>query len=157
MPDMNGFAEALQRGLGEIPTVAIAIALLAGPTVALIGYRFLSNARRLRSTDEVAVAPYWVCVDCRSVNELRLSRCYSCHQHRDAHEELEVIVDAPERGPGFFEAPAGSPFAALGARVSPGVPVMTNEPRPAMAVGPGHPTAAESPLDEPVPATPRPG
>lgn len=153
---MNGFAEALQRGLAEIPPVAIAIALLAGPTIGMIGYRFLSNARRLRSADEVAAAPYWVCVDCRSVNELRLSRCYHCHQHRDAHEELEVIVDAPERGPGFFEAPAGSPFAALGARSPAGIPVMSDEPSPAVAVGPGQKAAAEAPLDDLVPATRQP-
>jgi hypothetical protein len=142
MPDLSGFVEALRRGFDEIPPVVIAIALLAGPTAALVGYRLLSASRRLQSADELAVAPYWVCHDCRSVNELRHSRCYHCHQERDTQPDLEVIVDAPVRAPGYFEAPAGSPFAALGhgastPEASPGVPVMAELPVDPVAVGPG--------------------
>lgn len=55
--------------------------------------------------------------------------------------DLEVIVEQPSRAPGFFEAPAGSPFAALGQAAatiepSPGVPVMAPTSDP-VAVGPG--------------------
>jgi hypothetical protein len=142
MPDLSGFVEALRRGFDAIPPVAIAIALLAGPTAGLVGYRLLSSSRRLQSADEQTVAPYWVCRDCRSVNELGHSRCYHCHQERDTQPELEVIVEAPVRAPGYFEAPAGSPFAALGqgastSEASAGVPVMAHRPVGPVAVGPG--------------------
>lgn len=142
MPDLSGFVEALRHGFDAIPPVAIAIALLAGPTAGLIGYRLLTSSRRLQSADEQAVAPYWVCHDCRSVNELGHSRCYHCHHERDTQPELEVIVDAPARAPGYFEAPAGSPFAALGhgapsPDAAPGVPVMGHRPVDSVAVGPG--------------------
>lgn len=33
--DLSAFGESLQRGLGEIPPVAVALALLAGPDVAV--------------------------------------------------------------------------------------------------------------------------
>ena len=43
--DLSGFIEAIQQGFGQIPPVAIAIALLAGPTAALIGYRLITGKR----------------------------------------------------------------------------------------------------------------
>jgi hypothetical protein len=130
--------------------VAIALALLAGPTAALIVYRLLGVARRMRTSSEVEVAPLWVCQACRSVNELRLSRCYRCGVERDATEEIEVILDQPSGPPATFEFPAGSPFAALGAHADrssgqgPGTPVMADPslPRDAIAVGPGLPVVA---------------
>lgn len=165
MPDLNPFIESLQRGFAEIPPVAIALFLLAGPTAALIGYRLLSASRRLQNAGEIESAPFWVCHDCRSVNELRHTRCYHCGISRDASEELEIIVDEPSRGPAFFEAPEGSPFAALGAKrpfvedavpstSGPGVPVMGPRPSDAVAVGPGQPSASVDEL-EPDAVTPR--
>ena len=41
--DLSAFVESLQRGFGEIPPIAIALVLLAGPTVALIGYRLIGR------------------------------------------------------------------------------------------------------------------
>lgn len=145
MPDLSGLVEALRQGLSEIPPVAITLALLAGPTAAFVGYRLFHAARRFQTSDEMQASPYWVCPDCRSVNELRHSRCYHCHQERDMQPDLEVIVEQPSRAPGFFEAPAGSPFAALGQAAStiepsPGVPVMALTPDP-VAVGPGRTTS----------------
>ncbi len=51
--DLGAFIESFQRGSAEIPRVAIALLLLAGPTSLLIGYRLISvargrNARRSR-------------------------------------------------------------------------------------------------------------
>jgi hypothetical protein len=146
--DFSGFGESLARGLGQIPPVAIALGLLAGPTVALIGYRLVAVARRMQTAPEVAAAPLWVCRDCRSVNELRMSRCYHCGLERDAAAELEVIVDQPASRPTTFDAPAGSPFAALGGNLDAapvagatrqGIPVMADPAagRTPVAVGPG--------------------
>ena len=130
MPDLSSIGDALQRSFGDIPPIAIALTLLAGPTLALIGYRLIGAARRM-PTSEVEAAPMWVCHDCRSVNQFRDARCYRCGTAREAAAEIEVIVDQPMGRPTTFEAPAGSPFAALGAleqpaaqAPGPGVPVM---------------------------------
>jgi hypothetical protein len=142
--DLSAVIESLQRGFEQIPPIAIALGLLAGPTAALIVYRLMGAARRLQTSPEVEVAPLWVCHDCRSVNELRLARCYRCGADRDATYEIEVIVDQPARRPSTFEVPAGSPFAALGASAAasgrgPGTPVMGDRAaaRDAVAAGPG--------------------
>ena len=139
--DLSAFIESLQRGFGAIPPIAIALVLLAGPTAALIGYRLIGVARRMQTTPEVEAAPLWVCHDCRSVNELRVSRCYRCGLDRDQHEHVEIVVDQPAIRPMPAEVPAGSPFAAVatGGRAGPGVPVMADLEtlaRP-VAVGPG--------------------
>jgi hypothetical protein len=155
--DFSGFGDLFAQGLGQIPPIAIALGLLAGPTVALIGYRLVAVARRMQTAPEVAAAPLWVCRDCRSVNELRVSRCYHCGLERDTAAELEVIVDQPASRPMTFDAPAGSPFAALGGNVDTapvagptrqGVPVMADPPagRAPVAVGPG-------PADEAAPGS----
>lgn len=145
--DLSGLGESLQRGFGEIPPVAIALALLAGPTVALIGYRLIGAARRLPGSGQIEAAPFWVCHDCRSVNALRLDKCYHCGMGRDTTPEIEVILDAPIGAPATFDVPAGSPFAALGGRMdaaaraaaTPGVPVMVDaaEWNTGVPVGPG--------------------
>lgn len=145
--DLGALGESFQRGFGAIPPVAIALALLAGPTAALIGYRLIGATRRNPTSTDVEAAPYWVCHDCRSVNELRSSRCYSCGLGRDTSPEVEVIVDAPVGRPTTFDVPAGSPFAALGgntdhgraAASGPGVPVMADAEgwNTGIPVGPG--------------------
>jgi hypothetical protein len=158
--DFSSLVESLQGGLGEIPPGAIVLALLGGPTAALIGYRLIGMARRIRTSPDAEVAPLWVCQDCRSVNELRLSRCYRCGLERDAAVEIEVILDAPAGPPAPFEVPAGSPFAARAADVQQrrGIPVMA-EPAPhrdSVAVGPGRNVVAdtrETPAED-EPATP---
>ena len=156
--DLSALIESLQRGFGQIPPVAIALGLLAGPTAALIVYRLMGAARRVQVSPEVDVAPLWVCHDCRSVNELRLASCYRCGADRDAADEIEVIVDRPAQRPSTFEVPAGSPFAALGANAEAsgrevGTPVMADRAavRDAVAVGPGRPVEApEAPGAAPV-------
>ena len=146
--DVANLIESLQRGVGLIPPVAIAVVLLAGPTIVLIGYRLigyrLMAGRRKRAADVEAV-PLWVCQDCRSVNKLRVTRCYRCGVERDRPGDIEVIVNAPTAVPTFFEVPVGSPFAALSESLSraptdgPGTPVMADPRSPwdAIPVGPG--------------------
>jgi hypothetical protein len=150
--DFSGLTESLQRGLGGLPAAAIVLALLAGPTAVLIGYRLIRVARRASGSGQVEAAPLWVCQACRSVNELRLSRCYRCGVGRDATDEIEVILDRPSGRPATFQVPAGSPFAAIatGANATSaggaGVPVMVDPSlaRDRIAVGPGGPTDAEA-------------
>ncbi len=150
--DLSGLGEAFGQGFGEIPPVAIALGLLAGPTLALIGYRLVGVARRLPGSATFEAAPFWVCYDCRSINELRAANCYHCGIARDAAPEVEVILDMPMGAPARFDVPAGSPFAALGRTADAavttgqeaGVPVMANPSdwSTGVPVGPG--TASHS-------------
>lgn len=150
--DLGALGESLQSGFGQIPPIAIALALLAGPTAAMIVYRMISVSRRAPVSTDVEASPYWVCHDCRSVNALRLTRCYHCGLGQDATPEVEVILDAPTARPMTFDVPAGSPFAAIGGNVDrartpavgPGVPVMAGPSawNTGVPVGPGRETAA---------------
>jgi hypothetical protein len=154
--DLSALIESFRRGIGEIPTIVIALGLLAGPTVALIGYRLVRVAQRAGASDNVAPAPFWVCHDCRSINELRAGNCYHCGLGRDTTPEIEVIIDAPVAAPTMFDVPVGSPFAALGAHVDPataagagaGVPVMGNASAwtTGVPVGPGNASPAAVPV-----------
>ena len=139
--DLSAFVDSLQRGFAAIPPIAIALVLLAGPTAALIGYRLVGVARRMQTAPEVEAAPLWVCHDCRSVNELRVSRCYRCGLERDRDEEIEIVVEQPVIRRAPSAVPAGSPFAAVAAGdpQRPGVPVMADREPAAqpIAVGPG--------------------
>ncbi len=143
--DLNGMVESLQRGLTGIPPIAYALMLLAGPTAALIGYRLIVAAHRSTTSTRAEAAAFWVCQSCRSVNELRLSRCYRCAIERDSTDEIEVVVEQPAGRPITAPVPAGSPFAALAATANPhpaqapGRPVMAVPVlvRDSIAVGPG--------------------
>jgi hypothetical protein len=139
--DLSGFAESLGRGFSEIPPIAIALGLLAGPTVAMVGYRLIGVARRMQIQPEIGAAPFWVCQQCRSVNELRLSRCYRCTSKRDAVGDIEVILDRPVGPPASFEVPVGSPFAALAANLDPAMSHASATRPPGS--GPGMPVMAE--------------
>ena len=94
--DFDNWITALRTGIGLVPPVLIAIVLLGGPTAGWLLYRFVvqPRTRRLAGMDGSAM---WVCPNCRSVNELRLSRCYRCDASRD-EADLEVI-DAHPTGP----------------------------------------------------------
>lgn len=166
--DVDGLIDSLRRGIAAIPPVVIAVLLLAGPTAALIGYRIMgyrmmAAARRMHALHAVEAAPLWVCHDCRSVNELRVSRCYRCRVDRDANEDLEVIFDLPTAAPAFFEVPAGSPFAAVSASTSRVPPASPSKPlltiasvrRPA-AAGMSHAPEPDSD-SEPITLAPSPG
>jgi hypothetical protein len=152
--DLRALIESFQRGFGEIPSIVIALGLLAGPTVALIAYRLVQVAKRPGTTDNVEPAPFWVCHDCRSINELRAGHCYHCGLGRDTTPQIEVIIDAPVASPTVFNVPAGSPFAALGANVDPaaargpGVPVMGDAAAwtTGVPVGPGNASPAAIPV-----------
>lgn len=88
--------ESLRVGIGLIPPALIAMVLLGGPTAGWLLYRFFVQPRAARGRAYDG-ARFWVCPNCRSVNDFRLQRCYRCDA-RPAEEELEVI-DAHPSGP----------------------------------------------------------
>jgi hypothetical protein len=94
--DIEPYIYALRVGIGVVPPVLIAIVLLGGPTASWLLYRFVVQPRkvRMRGNDRTAM---WVCASCRSVNDLRMARCYRCDATPD-EAELEVI-DARPTGP----------------------------------------------------------
>ncbi len=154
--DLSEIAESFRRGVQEVPPIVIALALLAGPTIVLVIYGLFSVARRMQgSSENVKATPYWVCRDCRSINEMRLARCYHCGLARTATREVEILIDRPGYRPVPLVLPVEAPSKALAASASAtpvaslaraarsrkraGTPVMSQaadvDP---VAVGPGH-------------------
>jgi hypothetical protein len=116
--------DALRAGIGLVPPPLIAIVLLGGPTAVWLLYHFVVQPRtariaRLRAYERTA---YWVCANCRSVNDYRLVRCYRC-EAEPVEEDLEVINAYPSGprpltpvGPGLnlgATAPATRPAPIL--------------------------------------------
>ena len=68
--------------------------LLGGPTAAWLLYRFVVQPRssRYRGADPSSM---WICASCRSVNDLRLARCYRC----DAPQQDVEVIDPHPAGP----------------------------------------------------------
>jgi hypothetical protein len=95
--DIEYLIRALQAGIGLVPPVLIAIVLLGGPTAGWLLYRFVVQPRTRRRFGRSDAASMWVCPNCRSVNELRMRRCYRCDALPD-QAEMEVI-DARPTGP----------------------------------------------------------
>jgi hypothetical protein len=88
--------ESFRTGIGLVPPAVIAMVLLGGPTAGWLLYRFVVQPRTARMR-AFARATLWVCPNCRSVNDLRLRRCYRCDA-QPADEDLE-LVDAHPMGP----------------------------------------------------------
>lgn len=88
--------ESLRIGIGLVPPALIAMVLLGGPTAGWLLYRYVVQPRTARMR-AFARATLWVCPNCRSVNDLRLRRCYRCDA-QPADEDLELI-DAHPSGP----------------------------------------------------------
>ena len=95
--DIENLFRALQAGIGLVPPVLIAIVLLGGPTASWLLYRFVVQPRTRRRFGRSDAPSMWVCPNCRSVNELRMRRCYRCDALPD-ESEIEVI-DARPAGP----------------------------------------------------------
>lgn len=140
--------ENIQRSLSLVPPALLAIIFLAGPTAAWLLYRFVVQPRTRRYAADGS-ALLWICVRCRSANEVRSSRCYRCAMERDEIVGALQVVDGegivsldPLQEEEEEEEPAARPA---------GVPVMatTARSRPSVAVGPGRAPAAKA-----VPAVP---
>jgi hypothetical protein len=90
--------DSLRAGIGPVPPALIAIVLLGGPTAIWLLYRFVvqPNASRLRANERAGDVPmFWVCPECRSVNNIRRRWCYSCDAE-PYEDELELIEAVPE-------------------------------------------------------------
>lgn len=120
--EIGQLIETIRAGVGAVPPVIVAIVLLGGPTAGWLLYRFVVQPRtmrmRMRGLDPSAM---WACANCRSVNALRLSRCYRCDA-LPLEGELEV-VDTHPAGP-IRLAPVG-PGLDLG---GPGPPAGRSRP-----------------------------
>jgi len=86
--------DSLRAGIGLVPPALIAMVLLGGPTAGWLLYRFVVQPRtaRMRAIERDA---FWVCPNCRSVNDFRLTRCYRCDSH-PAASDVEVIDAQPD-------------------------------------------------------------
>jgi hypothetical protein len=120
--DIGVWIESLRVGISAVPPALIAMVLLGGPTAAWLLYRFVvqPRTRRYRGVDPSAM---WICPSCRSVNDLRLARCYRC----DAPQQDAEVIDPHPTGPVRL-TPVG-PGLDLG-----GVSVMGG-PRPITQIG----------------------
>lgn len=154
--DLSSLGDSLQRALGEIPPVAVALVLLAGPTLLFVGYRLIGASSPVEVEHAAGAEPFWVCHECRSINELRHDHCYHCAARRDAQEQLELIVEQPSGLPVMVDFPIGVPVMGdrLGATdaiaVGPGrpehavaVPVVAEDGEALMLVQPHEETVAE--------------
>lgn len=83
----------LQAGVSVLPPALIAAILLSGPTAAWLLYRFVVQPRAIRMASG-DLSALWVCPSCRSVNELRMARCYRC-DGRPTEADLELILSDP--------------------------------------------------------------
>lgn len=121
--NIEPWVRSLETGIAMLPSAMIAVILLAGPTAVWLLYRFVVAPRTSRYR-HTGIGAMWVCPDCRSVNELRISQCYRCDYVAD-DAELHVIdpqLDAP--------VPLAAPMTAV---------------TTAVAVGPGRPDPSPLP------------
>ncbi len=92
--DLAELVDRLLAGIGVVPPALFAVILLAGPTAGWLLYRFVVQPRYQRMIAGGELTAMWVCTRCRSVNDLRVDRCYRCDARAD-EQELEVIDSTP--------------------------------------------------------------
>ena len=90
--DIGELIRTLQAGADAVPAAIVAAILLSGPTLLWLLYRFIVQPRARRRL--LSPSAMWVCPQCRSVNELRNSRCYRCDA-MPIESDLEVIEPDP--------------------------------------------------------------
>lgn len=148
--DPSEAAQWLENTVGIVPAALLAIILLAGPTTAWLLYHFVVQPRTSRYVAS-EVDLLWVCEDCRSANEIRSSRCYSCGLERDEMVgDLRVVDEG-----GIVTLTADDDVVPL--------PTPATADRPLVPVGPGRareavegPAAIRSAVpDDPGPAVTR--
>ena len=100
--DPQGLLDAISNVVSQIPSGLLVAIFLGGPTAIWLIARFANPpdpAKREQTTSEDLL---WVCASCRSINDDRAVRCYSCHRSR---------ADEPVPGVGVAVGP-GVPAAA---------------------------------------------
>ena len=103
---IEDFAQSVRSLVGLVPPPVFVFALLAGPTVAWLGYRSMASRRSPRSVDGAfrgvpIEAEYWQCPDCLSLTPMTRTSCYSC----GFEPGLDDVEDTEERAPVGAGAP----------------------------------------------------
>lgn len=91
--DPNGLYETVSHLISKFPPALFAAALLGGPTLIWMIIRFFSPPTASKQEEVGVQELLWVCAGCRSINDDRLFRCYSCHRLRAA-DLIPVMSDA---------------------------------------------------------------
>jgi hypothetical protein len=148
--DPQGLLDAISNVVSQVPSGLLVAIFLGGPTAIWLIARFANPpdpAKREQTRSEDLL---WVCASCRSINDDRAVRCYSCHRSR-ADETVPGVGVAV--GPGM-PAAAQTGYWWLGAEA-------TGASRPADTGSDGAkpavsaPTTAFEPLAfEPMPIEP---
>jgi hypothetical protein len=103
--DQNGLFEAIVSAVSKLPPALIVVGLLGGPTAIWIIAR-LVNPPTPSKVKAVTEDLLWVCAFCRSINEDRLDRCYSCREVREA-ADVPLEGEAWEGGAPRIGIPVG--------------------------------------------------
>jgi len=155
----TGIIESIGQSLAEVPLFFVALALLTGPTVALIIYS-LATSKRARRWITGRQELYWLCVACNSINRDSDKACYRCRMVRGT--AVPHVGESPSQRPSPVPLPVSRPAPATAearkADEPVGVPVMDGsgeavgaparpEPRPTRV------TRSRSPDGPPTPAT----
>jgi hypothetical protein len=112
--DPQGLLDAISNVLSQIPSGLLVAIFLGGPTAIWLIARFANPpdpAKREQTRSEDLL---WVCASCRSINDDRAARCYSCHRSR-ADETVPGVGVAV--GPGL-PAAAQTGYWWLGAEAT---------------------------------------
>ncbi len=135
--DIDASVRALEDGIGLLPGALIAIALLTGPTVAWLLYRFIVQPRtsRYRATQ---IGALWICGYCRSANDLDSSRCYRCQE--DFEDGQIELIDPASGGMVTARLPEFEPPHPTDRLPEPHWDIAAIGGRAPVAVGPGKPT-----------------
>jgi hypothetical protein len=148
--DPQGLLDAISNVVSQVPSGLLVAIFLGGPTAIWLIARFANPpdlAKREKTTSEDLL---WVCASCRSINDDRAARCYSCHRSR-ADETVPGVGVAV--GPGM-PAAAQTGYWWLGAEAtgaSRPADTRSDAAKPAVTA----PTTAFEPLAfEPMPLAP---
>jgi hypothetical protein len=135
--EITNAIESIQAMLAGVPPALYAIVFLGGPTAAWILYRVVVAPRSRRDLDDDTDL-LWICENCRSANELRLSHCYRCGYDRDRTVGDLQVVD----GRGLIALGRASDLPGSATAKQDG-PVSNVPDGPGIPVGPGRPTPAD--------------
>jgi hypothetical protein len=80
--DPTGLLDAISNVVSQIPSGLLVAVFLAGPTAIWLIARFANPPDPVKREKTVPEEVLWVCASCRSINDDRAARCYSCHGSR---------------------------------------------------------------------------
>jgi hypothetical protein len=102
--DPQGLLDAISNVVSQIPSGLLVAIFLGGPTAIWLIARFANPSDPAKREQTRSEDLLWVCASCRSINDDRAVRCYSCHRSR-ADETVPGVGVAV--GPGMPAAAQG--------------------------------------------------